>query len=163
MFSKFYYNPSPYPAPIPIKLHYSQTAVADTGISAEFYYPIKLHYSQTALGSLSVNNWFYYPIKLHYSQTNVPEVDREALFYYPIKLHYAQTLMTAGAIAIWFYYPKITGKIEVIEHIAVEQPQLSNITVCRYLSVKIREDNAVTIVKGCVCNTFLTTSKFLAK
>ena len=85
MFSKFYYNPSPYPAPIPIKLHYSQT------------------------------------------------------------------LMTAGAIAIWFYYPKITGKIEVIEHIAVEQPQLSNITVCRYLSVKIREDNAVTIVKGCVC------------
>ena len=53
MFSKLYYNPSPYPAPIPIKLHYSQTVALVHADLFEFYYPIKLHYSQTP-GKLNV-------------------------------------------------------------------------------------------------------------
>ena len=71
-----------------MKLHYSQTTIADYMGIPTFYYHMKLHYSQTVVGNGITLGLFYYHMKLHYSQTPArpPKGWRSVLLPYEITL-----------------------------------------------------------------------------
>ena len=52
-----------------MKLHYSQTLFACSGLAITLNYHMKLHYSQTWQAASQAKHSLNYHMKLHYSQT----------------------------------------------------------------------------------------------